>query len=423
MSSLSPGRISGASAHMRVDLRQVIFALSNAPDLVGVDDVVHGKRVGIMAAAIGQEFGRDRRECSFLFDLGMLHDIGVSSTRTHQQLVAEFDWDAAQDHCDAGYLLLRDFSPLAAMAEPILYHHTRWERLSRMPPVSRTGADQANIIFLADRVDALAAPYYKNGLLRHAGEICERIAGYAGSYFAPDFVAAFLRAAASDAFWRQLEPEGVKTAVQEMLGRGLPCAANIADLRQLALIFSRIVDAKSAFTAEHSLGVARLARFIAERLGVSSQHCAKLEIAGLLHDLGKLRVPDAVLDKPGRLNAHERRIIHAHSFETYQILRHVEGFEEITRWAACHHETPEYFGQPCPGDSAALEARILRVADIFQALLQDRPHRPALDAMAAINSLGELVAAGKADAAIVDVLRADSRAAMAAALPGGMLNA
>ena len=97
----------------------------------------------------------------------------------------------------------------------------------------------------------------------------------------------------------------------------------------MAEMFSRIVDAKSPFTAEHSLGVARLARFMAERLGVDAINCDKIEIAGLLHDLGKLRVPDEILDKPRGLDERERKIMNAHSFETFQILRHIKGFEEI----------------------------------------------------------------------------------------------
>ena len=106
------------------------------------------------------------------------------------------------------------------------------------------------------------------------------------------------------------------------------------------------MDAKSPFTAEHSVGVSRLARFLAERLGVSIENCEKLEIAGLLHDLGKLRVPDEILEKPGRLDKRERKIINTHSYETFQILRNIRGFEEITRWAAYHHEEPDGSGYP-----------------------------------------------------------------------------
>jgi putative nucleotidyltransferase with HDIG domain len=125
-----------------------------------------------------------------------------------------------------------------------------------------------------------------------------------------------------------------------------PCTASTAQLKQLATLFSCIVDAKSPFTAHHSLGVAGLSRWLAEKMGLPTARCEQLEIAALLHDLGKLRVPDEILEKPAGLNPHERSLINAHSFETYQILRHIHGFEEIACWAAYHHEEPDGHGYP-----------------------------------------------------------------------------
>lgn len=410
---------SNTSATIHVDLRQVIYALSDALDLVGIDDVAHGKRVGIMAAACGRELGLSPVEVTALFDLGVLHDIGVSSTTTHSHLVSEFDWESSQNHCDIGYALLRNFAPLAALAEPVLYHHTRWEKLVQLPDVSREVIEQANLVYLVDRVDALAAPHYAEGVLMYTGEIRAQIVAHAGTYFSPELVAAFLTASATEAFWLQLEPRGIQDIMQEMLGQGSSCQASIGELKQIAEIFSRIVDTKSPFTAVHSLGVSRLARFFAKGMGISPENCDKLEIAGLLHDLGKLRVPDEVLDKPGRLDERERKMMNAHSFETFQILRHIKGFEEITQWAACHHEEPDASGYPFHLHSGdlPLEARILRVADIFQAMAQDRPYRPGLSAEAVLEFMNRLVAEGRIEAAIVRVAALDMAGAMAAARP------
>jgi response regulator RpfG family c-di-GMP phosphodiesterase len=160
------------------DLRHVIYALSDALDLVGVNDVAHGKRVGIMAAECGRAQGLTEAETTFLFDLGMLHDIGVSSTQTHHHLVAEFDWEGSQVHAEIGYGLLSGFAPLSRMAIPVRYHHTRWEKLTTLHPSVLTAqqAQQANLIFMVDRVDALSLPYYSNGVLfDHLDEIREHI--------------------------------------------------------------------------------------------------------------------------------------------------------------------------------------------------------------------------------------------------------
>jgi putative nucleotidyltransferase with HDIG domain len=403
-----------------VDLRHVIYALSDALDLVGIDDVGHGKRVGTMAGACARTLGRTEAETIFLFDLGMLHDIGVSSTTTHAHLVSEFDWERSQVHCEVGYALLRDFPPLSAMAEPIRYHHTRWEKLPATGDLAPQTAHQANLIHLVDRVDALAAAHYSNGtLMMQTERIRDQITANSGTYFSPELVEVFLTTSSSEAFWLQLEPRGLQAVMQDMLARKEPCQATVPELKQLAEIFSRIVDAKSPFTAQHSRGVANLSRFIAERMGVSTENCDKLEIAGLLHDLGKLRIPDEILDKPSQLDACERKIINAHSFETFQILRHIKGFEEVTSWAAYHHEEPDGSGYPfhIHGQELPLEARILRVADIFQAMAQDRPYRKGLSVDAVLGFLLELVAKGRIEKEIIAVFSSDMQAAMAAALP------
>ena len=160
-------------------------------------------------------------------------------------------------------------------------------------------------------------------------------------------------------------------------------------------------------------------RFLAERSGVSAENCDKLELAGLLHDLGKLRVPDEILDKPEKLDTHERRIINTHSFETYQILRNIGGFEEIALWAAYHHEEPGGMGYPfhVHEKDLSIEARILRVADIFQAMAQDRPYRAGLTEQEVLAFLNELARKGSLDASIVNIVSDNMPQAMAAAFP------
>jgi len=413
---LSPSRNIVPTA-LHADLRHVIYALSDALDLVGIDDAAHGKRVGIMAAECALRMGLGESETTFLFDLGLLHDIGVSSTRIHQHLVGEFDWAGSQDHAIIGHALLAGFTPLAAMAEPIRYHHTRWDKLIASGVAPRV-IRQANLILLVDRVDALTAPYYAdNSMLLHKDEIRKEISQRAGTYFDPQLVDVFLDASRSEAFWLLLEPRSIQSYLQDMLGRGRSHIARTTELRHLAGIFSRIVDAKSPFTAEHSLGVSRVARLLATKMGVSAINCDKLEIAGLLHDLGKLRVPDEILDKPAGLDSRERLIINAHSFETFQILRNIDGFEEIARWAAYHHEEPNGSGYPfrLSHDDMPLEARILRVADIFQAMVQDRPYRKGLDDKEIIAFFDKLVAGNRVDGDVAAVVMQNLEEAMLAA--------
>lgn len=396
-----------------------VFALSDALDLVGVDDVAHGKRVGIMAMFCAYALGWSDTDKSLMFDMGLLHDIGVSSTQTYQHLLLEFDWPQSQTHAELGCELLGRFEPLAHLAIPIRYHHTRWDLLVQKVPTELTMAQalQANLIFLTDRVDTFAAPHYGKQLFDEVENIRQRVCSVEGTYFAPELVQAFVRASKAEAFWLSLEPRSIQLHLQEQLERGPRPRIGMSALHTLASIFAGIVDAKSEFTAVHSLGVSRLARLLAQKIGMSPEHCDMIEVAGLLHDLGKLRVPDEVLNKPGKLDVHERQIMNTHSFETYQILRKINGFEEIAMWAAYHHEEPDGLGYPfhVPEASMSMEARILRVADIFQAMAQNRPYRAGLSAGEIQAFLLDLVGKGKLDAQVVQVALANMPAAMAAA--------
>jgi len=129
-------------------------------------------------------------------------------------------------------------------------------------------------------------------------------------------------------------------------------------------------------------------------------------VAGLLHDLGKLQVPDEILEKPGPLSREERSLIERHSFETYQILRGIAGLEDIALWAAYHHERPDGGGYPfrCSGTELTLEMRIIAVSDVFQALAQRRPYRRSLPPAQILEMLRAFVAQNRLDEEIVELI-------------------
>ncbi|MCI5142005.1 MAG: HD domain-containing protein, partial [Candidatus Electrothrix sp. ATG1] len=149
-------------------------------------------------------------------------------------------------------------------------------------------------------------------------------------------------------------------------------------------------------------------KFISKHVGLSEEKQYMLELTGLLHDLGKLNVPDEILEKPGPLTEQERLIMMRHSFESYQILRRISGFEEIAKWAAFHHEVLAGTGYPFHKDATglSLEARIISVADVFQALTQNRPYRPQLPLEKIFIIMDEMVAEGDLDPQLVALTKA-----------------
>jgi HD-GYP domain-containing protein (c-di-GMP phosphodiesterase class II) len=112
----------------------------------------------------------------------------------------------------------------------------------------------------------------------------------------------------------------------------------------------------------------------------------------------------------------------SHSFESWQILRNITGFEDIAAWASFHHEEPDGDGYPFGIGGAGLpwEARILRVADVFQAMIQDRPYRPSVAPRAVCDHLARLAREGHVDPAAFALLEANLDAAAALAQPGAV---
>jgi putative nucleotidyltransferase with HDIG domain len=297
---------------------------------------------------------------------------------------------------------LKDFAPLAAFAAPILYHHTPWEELRRLD-ISDRDKRMANLIFLSDRIDVLAVAHYETDILLAREEVVKSITGYGDRYFDPSLVEVFQQAERSEAFWIALEDRHVTRYVWDMGRFGSSEPLSIAQVKQLSLILAYIVDQKSPFTAQHSVRVAALARYLAETRGLPAEQCEKIEIAGLLHDLGKLHMPDIILEKAGPLNELERSIMNQHSYETFEILRHIKGLDEIANWAAFHHEGLNGAGYPFhPRErDLCVEARIIAVADVFQALVQDRPYRAGMQIGAVLAILEKFARSGKLDPEVV----------------------
>ncbi|MBP2675279.1 MAG: cyclic diguanylate phosphodiesterase [Deltaproteobacteria bacterium] len=141
---------------------------------------------------------------------------------------------------------------------------------------------------------------------------------------------------------------------------------------------SRAVDTNSPWTAGHSQRVTSLAMEIGWEIGLSEREIDVLQRGGLLHDLGKLGIPPAILDKPGKLTEEEYAVIQKHPSAGAEILRPIPSMEKILPIVLHHHERFDGSGYPqgLAGDSISLHARILSVADVADALSSDRPYRP-----------------------------------------------
>ena len=398
-----------------INLKSAVFAVSDALDLVGVIDFQHGMRVAMIARETALLLGLSEARLENLVFAGLLHDMGVSSTAEHRRLVSDDPDVDRQAHCERAFHLMQPFAHLSLLANAVRHHHTPWTELPA--DLGEADAIDSNLILLADRVDTLLLRHGLENPLFHSTDICREISALSGSVLQPEVVDAFLAAASREAFWISLVPRHVQTYLNELELPLWAVTIEFPQFRHVARLISSIVDAKSHFTASHSLGVAQLSRHLGERMGFAPDSLAKMEIAGLMHDIGKLCVPDEIVEKPARLTVAEFSVMERHSFETFQILRHVPGLETVAEWAAFHHEALNGHGYPFRRSAATLapEARVVAVADVFQALAQVRPYRGAQRLDEISHTLGEFAGKGILDPDIVALARDDLDSSFSAA--------
>lgn len=151
-------------------------------------------------------------------------------------------------------------------------------------------------------------------------------------------------------------------------------------LDDIAEAFGQVVDAKSPFTAGHSARVGLYTALLAESMDVPEARRRWLKRGALLHDVGKLGVSNAILDKPGQLDETEWAAVKRHAVYTESILGRIQIFDELARVSAAHHERLDGRGYPRGLQAAdiVLETRIITTADIFDAITAERPYRGAV---------------------------------------------
>lgn len=154
---------------------------------------------------------------------------------------------------------------------------------------------------------------------------------------------------------------------------------------------SSAIDARDPYTRGHSDRVGWYARLIAEKLELPRQQRERIYICGLLHDIGKIGVPDDVLLKPGKLTDEEFDLIKQHPQIGYDIVRNLQQFQDLLPGILHHHESLDGAGYPhgLVGESIPLQARILAVADAFDAMSSSRPYRQGMSEQKAISILRE----------------------------------
>jgi HD-GYP domain-containing protein (c-di-GMP phosphodiesterase class II) len=215
----------------------------------------------------------------------------------------------------------------------------------------------------------------------------------AGSWFDPQLVKALEADAAEIDFWPTLSSSLVEGRVVRMAPAEDSGTVDDDYLDAIADAFGQVIDAKSPYTAGHSQRVGSLSQAMAGRLGLGETRSRWLRRAAALHDIGKLGVSSAILEKPAGLDSAEWEEMRSHAVHTRSILGRIGAFADMADVSAAHHERLDGTGYPLRLDAPAigLETRVITACDYYDALTSDRPYRAALPADHALRIMGEAV--------------------------------
>jgi len=403
---------------------EILSALSHALDITEGQPRGHAVRTAYIAMRIGQILQMDDTELCDLFIASLLKDAGCSNNavRVYKVFAADdllakrnvklIDWS---NPVESLQFALRHIMPGSTLVQKIVHaiKQTRGS-LRVMDEVTQArctrGAQIARYIGFSDRVakaieyldehwDGRGSPYKLKGeqIPIHARILCmaqtmevfastfgveatyTMLAQRTRRWFDPQLVEIAFSFKADQAFWA-LHAELLHNPTMRPPIPDLTRKVSPVDIDRVCEAFAQIIDAKSSFTAEHSRRVADYAVRIAQAVGWDHEQTTFMYRAGLLHDIGKLGISNAILEKPGRLTEQEFAAVRQHPRYTFEILRQIRSFEWLAEVAGAHHERLDGRGywQGRTAEQLSPEMRILAVADVFDALSAQCPYRAAL---------------------------------------------
>ena len=446
---MEPGASAPAtSANEGIRLAELLAALSLATDLANALPIEHSLRNTLLAASLGRQMGLEGEELSDAYYAAMLRfisctasapqeaafnagdDIGFRNlfagsdfvdleaigARAHagmgsglepaerEQLVAAF-FSAAPEYlpvltvtnCEAGSRLAQRMNMSQGVVTALAQFVERWD--GQGGPQGLRGEEICRAARIMDFSFAIQAAHYHSGRAAAIDTARRR----RGQQFDPDVVDAFLDNAESLLASVEVDSVWDETLAAEPKPRPWVPAGRIP---QLAHAFADFADLKTTFTLGHSSGVARIAEAGARSLKLPADEVVRLRLASLMHDLGRVSVPNGIWEKPAPLSASEWERVRLHPYYTDRVLSRASALKPIAAVACMDHERLDGSGyhRALPAPMLPTAARLLAAADTYQAMHEERPYRPAMSASAATQELRSEAKAGRLDREAVEAL-------------------
>jgi HD-GYP domain-containing protein (c-di-GMP phosphodiesterase class II) len=383
-----------------VNLGNLLLSLSDAMDLVNPAIASHQQRTAFIAWELCRAGALPEQEVETIFVAALLHDVGAISPEEKID-IHRFETVNTDAHSIRGELLLKNVPWLEPSARLVRHHHRDWHDWD--VSINTPHVLGSQILCLAD---ILERSVERNTYILHQHEdLMSRMASLSGQTIHPQVVELFRTAAFREEFWLDL----VSPRLYSLLLHNGPykrLSVDLSDICTIAELFRNIIDFRSSYTATHSSGVAECAACLARLFGFTETEVKMIETAGNFHDIGKLVIPNSILNKKGRLSDSENALIKQHPYHTFTILKTIGGLQDIAEWAAFHHEKLDGSGYPFHHDAEGIstQARIIAVADMFTAMSENRPYRAGLNKTALLQQMMEEASVNRLDPQIVTLL-------------------
>jgi putative nucleotidyltransferase with HDIG domain len=391
----------------QISLFRLILSLSDSLDYFCPDLVDHQQRVTFMSVRIARKMGFSDADLVDVFLAASLHDIGIIRTDPALRVRVDSDSVDKKKYFEASYELLRNTELFSRASQIIRNLHRCWDHGREADYQDDFLMTTSQIIVLADFAERLIDR--DRNILEQSGEIINQVMRRGGTDFNPRCVAAFNAIAGTDAFWLDTVSKRIYSLLHSLLVQATDeplVSQTCRNIGDIAEVFASVVDSMSPWTASHTAGVAATAVALGKYMQLSDRERSYLRTAGLLHDLGKLSVPQEILNKREKLTPEDWIAIKGHPYHTHRILETIGFDPQIIEWAAFHHERIDGNGYPfrIKGQDLSLGSRIMAVADTYTALTEDRPYRKGMDCARAVDTLNKLVKDGGLDSFVVSIL-------------------
>jgi len=386
--------------NITVNFGNLLLSLSDAMDLASPLIASHQQRTAFIAWEICKSAGLPEHATEEIFVAALLHDVGAI-TPEEKINIQKFEECDTETHCIRGELFLEGEIWLQPAAQLVRHHHREWCLWNKN--IDEPAVLGSQIILLSDYLERKVKR--NRYILLQNKSLTKTIQSLSGKKVHPQVVNYFLETAHREEFWLDLASPRLYSLLLNH-GPYKRLEVDLADITRIAKVFRNIIDFRSQYTATHSSGVAECAATIARLFGFTETETELVEVAGNLHDIGKLVVPNSILNKAGKLTTRDFAIIKQHPYHTFSILNTIGGLRDIAEWAAFHHEKLDGSGYPFHhrANKLSTQSRIVTIADMFTAMSENRPYRVGMKQEWVLAELRKQAEANTLDKQIVGLL-------------------